>query len=166
MAKKAKTRGNQLTFTQEIADEVCKRMAAGETLRQVCRDKQMPPESTVRGWAVEDVQGFAAQYTRARETLLEHWADDIVSISDDGTGDTVIDEYGKPRQNTEWINRSKLRVDTRKWLLSKLRPDKYGEKLELSGDPKKPLVPIINVTIAPKPALTSQAGDRPTDDGD
>jgi hypothetical protein len=166
VAKPKKAHGRPSTYTEAVALEICKRMSGGETLRQICAGDNMPPESTVREWASRDVNGFAAHYAHAREALVEYWADDIVRISDDSTGDTITDEFGNARQNTEWVSRSKLRVDTRKWLLSKLRPDKYGDKLELSGDPKKPLVPIINVTIAPKPSPASQAGDSLTDGGD
>lgn len=162
----AKPKGRPSSYTEAIADEICRRIGQGETLRAICSDSHLPAASTVCEWAQKDVNGFSERYARARELLIEHWADEIVSISDDGTRDTITDEYGKERADSEWISRSKLRVDTRKWLLSKLRPDKYGEKLELSGDPKKPLVPIINVTIAPKPQPASQARDSVTDGGD
>jgi hypothetical protein len=161
-----KPHGGQTVFSQAVADEICERIAKGETLSAICKDEHLPAKSTVATWAADNREGFAEQYARARERLLEHWADEIVDIADDASRDTIINERGKEVADSEWINRSRLRVDTRKWLLSKLRPDKYGEKLELSGDPKKPLVPVINVTIAPKPALASQARDSATDEGD
>ena len=61
--------------------------------------------------------------------MLEAWADEIVEISDESNRDTVLTESGEHPDN-EWISRSKLRVDTRKWLLSKLMPKKYGDKIE------------------------------------
>lgn len=61
--------------------------------------------------------------------MLECWAEDIVHIADETKHDTVMTDTGEHADN-EWINRSKLRVDTRKWLLSKLMPKKYGEKVE------------------------------------
>lgn len=143
--------GRPSLYSPELAEAICLRMAAGETLRAICQGDDMPSEATVRLWATSDRDGFSAQYVRAREALVDHWADQIVEIADDTSSDTVTDEHGNDRANTEWISRSKLRVDTRKWLLSKLRPDKYGEKLELSSDPAKPVVPIVNVTIGAAP---------------
>lgn len=118
-------------------------MSAGASLRAVCAQEDMPCKATVLKWC-RDFPEFAAQYARAREDLLEHWADEIVDISDDSSQDTVEvkDDKGaviREQQNSEWITRSRLRVDTRKWLMSKLAPRKYGEKLELSGDPERPL---------------------------
>ena len=120
-------RGWPVTFTKEIADQICARMASGESLRSICFDENMPPESTVRLWAVDDREGFAAQYARAREALVEYWADDIVEIADESSNDTIVTESGV-RADSEWINRSRLRVDTRKWLMSKLAPKKYGDR--------------------------------------
>lgn len=62
--------------------------------------------------------------------MLHAWAEDIVHIADESRHDTVETETGEHADN-EWIARSRLRVDTRKWLLSKLLPKQYGEKLAL-----------------------------------
>ena len=164
-----KNSGPRTTYTQEVADEICDRIAKGEPLKQICRDDHMPDERTVRRWYVDDIGGFAPLYARARDLLLEHWADEIVNISDTtalGVETTTKGDGDVETREGDMLGHRKLQIDTRKWLLSKLRPDKYGEKLELSGDPKKPLVPVINVTIAPKPASPTQAGRGPSDDGD
>lgn len=134
-----KPRGRPLTYTTEIAVKICERLAHGESLRAICRDDGMPPESTVRMWVVDDVQGFAAQYTRARDVGLEVMAEDLIEISDDGRNDWI--EKNDPDNpgydmNGEHIQRSRLRVDTRKWILSKLAPKRYGDrtKVEHSGN--------------------------------
>lgn len=133
-----KPRGGQTTYTEEVAARVCELVASGLTLRAACREPGMPPESTVREWVLDDREGFAARYARARELLLEVWADETVEISDESKGDTITDDYGKERTNHEVVNRSRLRVDTRKWLLSKLKPGQYGDrstvKIEGQGD--------------------------------
>ena len=77
-----KNSGPRTTYTQEVADEICDRIAKGEPLKQICRDDHMPDERTVRRWYVDDIGGFAPLYARARDLLLEHWADEIVNISD------------------------------------------------------------------------------------
>lgn len=94
----------------------------------------MPSRSTVHSWIANDLQGFAAKYANAKEIGLEEIAEEILEIADDTTRDTVHTDNG-PKADAEWIARSKLRVDSRKWLLSKLAPKKYGERqaLEISN---------------------------------
>lgn len=70
-------------------------------------------------------------------------AEDIIEISDEGSNDWMAandPENAGYRANGEHIARSRLRVDTRKWIMSKLAPKKYGEKLEIAGDQESPLV--------------------------
>ena len=129
-------------MTEAVKLEICARMSEGQSLSEVCRDPLMPNRHTVtkyaRGEGPENVL-FASAYALAREALLDTYADDIIAISDDGTTDYVLKtgrnghEYEAVDQ--EHIQRSRLRVDSRKWLLSKLRPGEYGDKLsaEVSG---------------------------------
>jgi hypothetical protein len=109
-------------------------MAEGETLRQVCRDPAMPARSTVYRW-LSKIPPFADQYARAREALVEAWADEIIDIADDGTTDyvTKVGRNGAEYEavDQEHIQRSRLRVDTRRWLLSKLNPGQYGDHMEV-----------------------------------
>ncbi len=128
-----KPRGRQTLYTQKIADLICAGLAEGKTLRQVCADEAVPIESTVRGWVVDDREGFAAQYTRAREIGYHMMADDLLGIADDGTNDYVNTEDGE-RLNAEHVQRSRLRLDTRKWLLSKALPKIYGDKITHDGN--------------------------------
>lgn len=128
------------TFSRAVADLICERVSTGETLRSVCRDEKMPGESTVRGWVLQDLDGFAAQYARARMLQGEAWADEIVEIADDGASDVWTDDKGVEHVRADVIARSRLSVDTRKWLLSKLHHKQYGDKLELGSDPKNPLI--------------------------
>lgn len=134
----------------ELAAEICNRMRAGKSLRQVCRDDDMPSRTFVLDWLNDDT-AFASQYARAREALVEHWADEIIAISDD-----AADDYAeRERENGEkyeafspdHVNRARLRIDSRKWLMSKLAPRKYGDKLELGG----------NVTLKHEDALAQVA---------
>lgn len=91
----------------------------------------MPPESTVRKWALEDRDGFSAQYATAREIGYQSMADELLDIADDSSGDVSSDEDGNKKFNGEFASRSRLRVDTRKWLLSKALPKVYGDKLDI-----------------------------------
>jgi hypothetical protein len=111
-------------YTREISDTICARMSEGKSVRAICRDLGMPSEGTVRGWAIRDVDGFGDRYRAARQMLLEYWADQIVDIADDGELD--------PRDR-------QIRTGVRQWLMSKLAPRRYGDKVQIGGDPESPL---------------------------
>ena len=132
--------GRPSAFTKEIADEICERLAAGETLIDICEDDHMPGRATVFRWMNDkkspECQQFRDAYTQARIDQAQHWADEIVKISDDGRRDVIIDEEtGQERVNHDHIARSRLRVDTRKFLMAKIAPRLYGDKstVELTG---------------------------------
>ena len=120
------------TYSPAIAEEICRRLAEGEGLRAICRDERMPAEATVRGWVIDDHEGFAAHYARARDIGLDVMAEETIEIADDSGLDVVMTDDG-PRPDGEVINRAKLRVDTRKWLLSKLAPKRYGDRLQVDA---------------------------------
>ncbi len=132
-------RGRPSIFTTEIADKICDRLAKGETLRAICRTEGMPAEAAVRQWAIDDREGFHAQYAKAREDGYHAMAEEVLAIADDSERDTIETESGT-KANTEWIARSRLRFDARRWLLSKALPKIYGDKLELGGPGGGPLV--------------------------
>jgi hypothetical protein len=125
-------RGRPSTYEPAVAAEICRRMADGESLRSVCRDEGMPAASTVRGWVIEDINGFAEQYTRARMLLAEHWADEVLEVSDDLPAMT-----GEGKYDSASVQHQRLRVDSRKWLLSKVLPKVYGDKLDVTSDGKQ-----------------------------
>lgn len=130
--------GRPVEFNQEIADEICARLADGESLRRICLDERMPPRRTVFGWLFNPkLEHFKHQYTYAREMQAESFADEMNDISDDGTNDYMetVDSEGAVsyRLNGEHIQRSRLRIDTRKWIASKLKPKKYGDKIEVEN---------------------------------
>lgn len=135
-----KTRGRPSSYTEAMGMNICMQLASGKSLREICRSEGMPDESTVRGWAMDNVGGFHPHYARAREIQAERWAEEIITISDDMHGDIKgEDENGDPIANHEFIARAKLRVDTRKWVLSKILPKKYGESTTIKGDKDNPL---------------------------
>jgi hypothetical protein len=123
-------RGRESQFSQEIADTICDRMAAGETLRDIVKDPSMPCNKTVFYWLTRRPD-FADQYARARAQLLDYWADEMIEISDDGSNDWMEKRIGKDVVSVldhEHVLRSKIRVETRRWLMSRLAPHKYGDK--------------------------------------
>lgn len=114
-------------YSQEVADAICARLAEGESLRKAAAFEDTAP-STVLEW-VKTNPAFAEQYAHARARGYELMADEILDISDESKEDTYVDANGNERTDTEVIARSKLRVDSRKWLLSKMLPKVYGDKI-------------------------------------
>lgn len=95
----------------------------------------MPTRQTVYNW-IRQYPEFARMYDEARERRAHLLFDELQAIADDGRNDWMerLGEDGKPAGyvvNGEHIARSRLRVDTRKWMLCKLLPKVYGDKLEL-----------------------------------
>lgn len=124
-------RGRPSDYTPEIAAYICEELSKGRSLRDVCADEGMPHESTVRSWAVEDREGFSTHYAKAREIGYHAMADELMEIADDARNDWMErrgEEDAGWQANGEHIQRSRLRVDTRKWMLSKVLPKVYGDK--------------------------------------
>lgn len=134
-------KGNATTFSQEVFDEICKQLAEGKSLRSICKSDDMPNASNVFVWLNND-KDLQEQYARAREKQADTLFDECLSIADSAKFD---DDAVK-------IQRNRLQIDTRKWMAGKLRPKKYGEKLELTGDSENPVAikTIERVVIDPK----------------
>ena len=135
MTTKQKGRmGRPSAYSERLADKICSRIADGESVRSICADKGMPSKSMVFRWLGKH-ETFRDQYVRAKEAQAEHMADEILDIVDDGSNDWM--ERKRPDGSTEMvlnsehIQRSKLRTDARKWLLSKMLPKKYGDRQEI-----------------------------------
>lgn len=124
--------GRPSDYTPVTALAICERLVAGHSLRAICRDEGMPDLSTVFRW-IEAHSEFREQYVRAREMQAEVFADELTEISDDGSNDWMErNDKDNPGwvANGEHIQRSKLRVDTRKWIASRILFKKYGDKIE------------------------------------
>lgn len=130
--------GRPSSYTQDVADALCAQLAEGKSLRSVCKSESMPCVKTVFNW-FRTQPGFLQQYEKAKEESADAMSDEILEIADNGRNDYMEsqeDGGGQSyRANGEHIQRSRLRVDARKWLASKLKPKKYGDKTttELTG---------------------------------
>lgn len=142
--------GRPSTYSEEIAERICARLAEGRSLRSICKDSDAPGLSTVTAW-VRTRPEFQARYALAREAQADALADEILDIVDDATNDWVTRERKDGSTETvldaEHVQRSRLRVDARKWLAAKMAPKKYGDvqKLEHSGPDGAPIE--INSTV-------------------
>lgn len=119
--------GRPSIYSPAVADEICSRLACGESLRSICRDEDaphLPSIGTVIRWVTTNEE-FREQYEEARKVQAETLADELVTIADGGGEDDSVKTA-----------RDRLRVDTRKWVASKILPKKYGEKLDLNHSGK------------------------------
>ena len=149
-------------YTQEKGAALCAQLASGLSLRKACEAENGPDPSTVLRW-VDENEGFAQQYAQARARGYQLLADEILEISDDSTGDVVETEHG-PSFDAERVARSRLRVDSRKWMLSKMLPKVYGDKLELGGSVKHEHTGGLSAETASLLASLKAGSDRPGDE--
>lgn len=138
--------GRPSTYTDEIAAEICERIGNGEPLAQICREDGMPSLTTVYRWQV-DSEDFSASIARAREAGFDQIALDAMHIADETARDSRKGKRGEQIPNSEWIARSRLRVETRLKLLAKWDPRRYGDKQLVGSDPDNPLPAGYQVTL-------------------
>lgn len=119
--------GRPTDYTLDAADRICEGIAKGRSLVRICEEEGMPTPRTVYSW-LRTKDEFLQNYTRAKEDQADYLAENTLEVSDD----MDIDPQHK-----------RIMVDTRKWLASKFKPKKYGEKIAVSGDPENPLTMLI-----------------------
>ena len=129
------------TFTKKMGASICARIAEGESVRTIVKDVKMPSSSSIFRWLLdEDKKEFWEQYEKARNIQAELMFEELLDIADDGSNDWMERENKDGTTweslNAEAIGRSRLRVDTRKWYLSKVLPKKFGDKLDMTTDGK------------------------------
>lgn len=140
-------KGRPSKFNQALADKICEELADARSLRSICLDDGMPSQTTIFRWLADDrYSSFREQYTRAREAQADAIFDEILDIADDASNDWMErrsseDEPLGWQLNGEHVQRSKLRIEARKWMAGKLAPKKYSDKLEIehSGPDGGPL---------------------------
>ena len=144
--------GQHILRTSKNSERVCELIAAGCSLRQVARVIGLT-EAAIRKW-VQDDKEFGGHYEKAMVDRWEKMADELVELADaDCTGPD-----GRP--DNALVQQRRLQVDTRKWILSKMLPRKYGDKIEISSDPDAPVLSRIElVAVYPKQQLEA-AHDR------
>lgn len=148
-AKAKRPKGRPSDFTLELADRICAEMVCGSSLRSICKADDMPSCVTVFAW-LRKYPDFLKRYEAAAVERANYHAEEMLDIADDGTNDwmEVHDKEGECigyKINGEHVQRSRLRVDTRKWLMAKLQPKKYGEKVDVNHgvQPENPLATLM-----------------------
>lgn len=132
--------GRPTNYTEEIGALICEKIATSNMGLHRLHKKfpdEIPQPGTIMRWLNDEANTmFREQYARAREEQAEFLAEEMIEIADDSSRDDLEIEtkYGKEViENKEWVNRSRLMVDTRKWIASKLKPKKFGEKLDVTS---------------------------------
>jgi hypothetical protein len=133
--------GRPSDYSPELVETICNLLIEGNSLRAIEDMDGMPSKTAILRWVSKHPE-FRDQYARALEARTDAHADEILAIADDGHNDWMQKQFGddvKWVENGEAIRRSQLRIDSRKWLMSKLAPKKYGDKLLHGGDPSNPV---------------------------
>jgi terminase small subunit-like protein len=119
--------GRPSEYSAEIAEIICQKISEGQSLTKICKRNDMPDKSTAIRW-LRHFEEFRNQYGVARNLQADVLADETLDIADDDAKDVSIRD-GKTVIDFEHIQRSRLRVETRKWMAAKLAPKKYGERV-------------------------------------
>lgn len=128
-------RGRPSTYTKELGEKICRAVSCSTaSLNTICANNpDFPERKTIWEWRL-DYPEFGNLYDSARRLQADLLAEEITEIADNSNNDTLIkiksDGSETEVANTEWIARSRLRVDTRKWIACKLLPKVYGEKIQ------------------------------------
>lgn len=131
-----------MAYSEELAKAICDKVAEGKSLRKACRELDAVAPTFLL-WCSERPL-LAEQYARARGTGADIGFEELADLQEE---EPVKDATGKI--DSGWVAWKRLQIDTKKWELSKKAPKKYGEKLELSGDPKSPLQTVQRIELTP-----------------
>ena len=122
--------------------KIIKAIELGASLRSALKSNAPLSSSTFAKWCDGD-DSMAKRYACATLLRAEVIFEDILSIADENYKDTYTDENGQDRTDHDVVQRSKLRIDARKWVLAKMHPTKYGDKLDVTSGNKTLAVPAI-----------------------
>jgi hypothetical protein len=131
--------GRPTIYTQELADKICEQLADGKSMRSVCRQIDMPAMSSVFKWLREN-DTFSQQYAKAKEESADAMAEDLLEIADTpvmGEIKTIKPDGTVEIKQDEMLGHRRLQVDARKWLMAKMKPKKYGDKIDMTSDGEK-----------------------------
>jgi len=131
--------GRPTKYSKEIAEQICFDISSKALgLKQICNNELYPHPVTIYRWISEN-EDFRNMYARAKDSQADLLAEEILEIADDGSNDFMTIVKGDQSytvENKELVNRSRLRIDARKWYAAKLRPNKYGDKIDVTTDGK------------------------------
>lgn len=149
------------SYTPEMGDQICHRLSSGDSMKTICKDEGMPNASTVFRWLREHPD-FERNYNRAKQECADALVEEMLEIADDSRNDWM-ERNGQGDKGWEFngdnVQRSRVRIDTRKWIAAKLKPKKYGDHIDhvVGGSPDgapiqmegivrlvRPMIPILS----------------------
>lgn len=132
------TLGRPTVYSQELAERICSQLSEGISLRTVCLAEDMPSKTTVFNWLHVN-KDFLDQYARAKEEST-HANQEIL----EDLGDQAIElaQSVDPKASGAVVQAVKLKADNMKWVMSKMKPKKYGDKVDLTTNGKDLPTPI------------------------
>lgn len=131
--------GRPTIYTEELGTKICERIAQSESVRSICKDEDMPSAASIFNWLLDGQhQTFLEQYETARNIQAELLFEELLEIADESQEIIVGDD----KSDGARVQANRLRVDARKWYLSKVLPKKFGDKLDLTSDGKALPAPI------------------------
>lgn len=122
---------------EEKFEELCVKLESGLSLRTIFASHNPIMSNTLFYKLIKENPNLNERYARAKEIYADSLFDEIIEIADESNADIEITEEGKMYVNGEAVQRSRVKIDARKWILSKLAPKKYGDKLDLTSDGDK-----------------------------
>lgn len=139
--EKKKNSKKTIRYNEETAILLCDLLAQGDSLRSICKKypKIMPDKSSVFDWIIKYPE-FKKRYEIAKEESARALAEELLDIADMSSDEIV---GGKDSGDNARVQARKLQVDTRKWIMSKLMPKKYGDKLDMTTNGKDLPIPIL-----------------------
>ena len=130
--------GRPTIYSQELADKICAQLAEGMSLRSVCLSEDMPDKSTVFNW-LRTKPEFVDQYARAKEESADAQNEILLDLGDEAIG---LAQQVDSKASNAVVQAVKLKADNLKWVMSKMKPKKYGDKLDVTSDGKVLPTPI------------------------
>jgi hypothetical protein len=145
------TKGRPTIFTQALAMVICTRIAEGESLREIVKTEGMPDRTTIYNWLMSNPD-FLNQYARAREEQADTLADEIIAIADEqpeviAVVDKKTGALIEHKLDGAFLQWQKNRIDARKWTAMKLKPKKYGDRMQVAGDAENPFEAKVDLGI-------------------
>ena len=139
-----KNEGRPSIYTKELGDSVCESISNGWSIRTVCTEETMPGLTTVFKW-IREIPEFAQQYAQACEERTEAHSEALLEM-----GEEAIEKAQEvdPKASGAVVQAYKLKADNLKWSMSKMKPKKYGDRLDLTSLGEKLPTPIMNVIPA------------------
>ena len=137
----SKDLGRPSDYTDDLANEICSRISEGRSVNSICKDKDMPSRPTFYKW-LADNDSFLNKYNAATEQRADYHFDEMIDIAD------------KVEPESAEVAKARLQIDTRKWIVARMRPRKYGDNIQESDaedNNAQPVTVNIEVKDARKP---------------